>query len=1147
MVTSTMIMTWVAVLLIWNGVQQLRMSRNVCLFNLCIVGQILSFTMLIDYMHFQILSSFISKHIPIIRVASISSGFFLFVFLSIQFRLNYLSERHNFFLLKYEHGEAAKYAETRLKFVKRYYGNHFTTGTVLTATVSFYSDLGISWRAEVLFNEALKVFQKSSFLTSRTRAGRASEANVKLKLSNFYLLEGNFPEAERQSIDVIKNSRREHVGDMLITQALQISALISGAKGDHRKFVTDSASAKHAYQSWLDKQRRFQKLQDRMKRFGEVFISNSILFTLFLIFIPPILFPAFRTNGYAIFVVIYSSFSQLGDWFLRKLARRNLDQQESIIQYCSLLEQEGDLYRNLGDSERALEKYDEVLNKLYSLYINSTSKELIIAKNHLNKATILNSIEAIQLLSKNLSNDYEGFQEQALSSYNQAIKTYEEVNTQKKALIPIKSRIEHAVCLMDRSLVYARKVGIIVAQAEVAQDFERAKDLIGFHSKNYASKLIDLGSLYYSNGMYLRAKDFYAQAEEVLSKELRAALREKIKLHISMSFLNAAEGEVKNALERVKKSNELADRMFFQSISVVAEQHRLYVIKNNRLHTNVYATLVYKHFLESSVEVGLLVDFILQRKAVGLEVSAIQKSVISAASFASDETKQKLKVLEATRRELAHKTISEDNSMRESDIDSLYNARLSMEEELARSLPELDIENKMRVVNRDSVSHALPQNSVLVEIIIVDFIQFNRREGQNTHTKLKEPHYLACIIHSKQHEQDDSPGGTRLIDLGKVQAIDLLIENFRNAVTGEVSTNKRSLGKRDISIPELSQQYVTTVEEYTAGTQLRKQIFDPLARTFGNAVRIFFSPDGNLTQVPIEILPISNMKRLIDLYSISYLSSGRDILRTSASSSQRKGKSVVIADPNFDCAEGSHNQDSDENLNYLRSGRSLNLDSINLKRLEGTRQEGEIVAAILQSDLWTGDAALKERMFSHMQSPKVLHIATHGLFVANRSRAEERVNRKRNSAESLQHRENPLLNSCIALAGANCKSKGFIPRKDAGNGILTAEEACSLDLNGTDLVVLSACDTGRGDTLVGEGVFGLRRAFVISGADTLVMSLWKVPDKQTKELMISFYNQLLSGTDRVEALRNAQLEVRKNNPHPYFWGAFVCQGMSGKI
>ena len=104
-----------------------------------------------------------------------------------------------------------------------------------------------------------------------------------------------------------------------------------------------------------------------------------------------------------------------------------------------------------------------------------------------------------------------------------------------------------------------------------------------------------------------------------------------------------------------------------------------------------------------------------------------------------------------------------------------------------------------------------------------------------------------------------------------------------------------------------------------------------------------------------------------------------------------------------------------------------------------------------------------------------------------------------------------------------------------------------LDLLATELVVLSACETGLGQVQVGEGVFGLRRAFALAGAKTLMMSLWKVPDHETQQLMEYFYQGILKGRHRADALREAQLELKAAYPHPRYWGAFVCQGDPGPL
>jgi CHAT domain-containing protein len=139
------------------------------------------------------------------------------------------------------------------------------------------------------------------------------------------------------------------------------------------------------------------------------------------------------------------------------------------------------------------------------------------------------------------------------------------------------------------------------------------------------------------------------------------------------------------------------------------------------------------------------------------------------------------------------------------------------------------------------------------------------------------------------------------------------------------------------------------------------------------------------------------------------------------------------------------------------------------------------------------------------------------------------------------------LRSGLALAGVNTWLDGGTLPAEAEDGVLTAEDVTGLDLFDTDLVVLSACETGLGAVRAGEGVFGLRRAFQLAGARAVVMSLWKVPDEATHELMTEFYRNLLAGQPRADALRSAQLAMRARYPDPRYWGAFILQGDPGPL
>jgi CHAT domain-containing protein len=239
------------------------------------------------------------------------------------------------------------------------------------------------------------------------------------------------------------------------------------------------------------------------------------------------------------------------------------------------------------------------------------------------------------------------------------------------------------------------------------------------------------------------------------------------------------------------------------------------------------------------------------------------------------------------------------------------------------------------------------------------------------------------------------------------------------------------------------------------------------------------------------------------------------------------GQPLVLADPAFVLEESS--QVGTESKTRL--ARELSEGEVRFDPLPGTRDEGLQVAALLGVRPWLGPEVLESRLKACC-SPRLLHLATHGFFLDDRPGPASK---------------GPLLRSGLALAGA----QSFLQRRtlpaEAEDGLLTALDVMGMNLVATELVVLSACDTGRGEARSGDGVFGLRRAFAVAGARTLVMSLWSVPDEQTGELMVDFYRRALCGTPRAAALRQAQLALRERHPDPYFWGAFICQGDPGPL
>jgi CHAT domain-containing protein len=212
--------------------------------------------------------------------------------------------------------------------------------------------------------------------------------------------------------------------------------------------------------------------------------------------------------------------------------------------------------------------------------------------------------------------------------------------------------------------------------------------------------------------------------------------------------------------------------------------------------------------------------------------------------------------------------------------------------------------------------------------------------------------------------------------------------------------------------------------------------------------------------------------------------------------------------------------------------------------LPATSVEGQAIADLLRQntglglDYIAGAEASESRLKNLSGAPSILHLATHGYYCSGAGFADYE-----------QIAENPLLYTGLALSGANRAIAGELdPTVDLEDGILTSLEASGLDLYGTDLVVLSACQTGLGEVANGEGVYGLRRAFQLAGANSVIMSMFNIPDQSTVSLMEKFYSNWLSGDSKSTALRDASLAVinerrqSSGTAHPLFWGGFILVG-----
>jgi len=208
--------------------------------------------------------------------------------------------------------------------------------------------------------------------------------------------------------------------------------------------------------------------------------------------------------------------------------------------------------------------------------------------------------------------------------------------------------------------------------------------------------------------------------------------------------------------------------------------------------------------------------------------------------------------------------------------------------------------------------------------------------------------------------------------------------------------------------------------------------------------------------------------------------------------------------------------------------------------LPNTRVEIEVIDSIarlnnIESVQLLGKGA-NEKNIKNVESPNIIHIATHGFFLADKAQSDELYSVG----------DNPLMRSGLLFSGAEKYFDGkqilFTGSLEEEDGVLTALEVLNMNLANTDLVVLSACETALGEIKNGEGVYGLQRAFVIAGAKSILMSLWKVDDQTTKELMVLYYKNLFKGINKFDALTEAQKKLKEKYNNPYYWGAFIING-----
>ncbi len=452
----------------------------------------------------------------------------------------------------------------------------------------------------------------------------------------------------------------------------------------------------------------------------------------------------------------------------------------------------------------------------------------------------------------------------------------------------------------------------------------------------------------------------------------------------------------------------------------------------------------------------------------------------------------------------------------------------TLETELSRMCSDFIGGSASRYCGLDDVIRAIPDETMLCEYIVYQPYDFHLKARDIE--RFGEPRYAVFFL--------DRSGQLGMEDLGPAITIDSLVLAARQTIYSAAA---------DVYSP-----YAAEAERKLNETTRRlfDILFNPIMSRAAELTRLVVAPDGQLNLLPFEILPFPDGHYVVEDYRIGYISCGRDLVPNEREQQHSEGV-LLLADPDFDCwfqppgemLSGITSQDAEnsEETGYQPRPDEGCVEML-FSSMQASRDEVSNIASIIRAgtslsvQLVTGADASEASLKNLDFVPRILHLATHGFFCGK-------------NVDVVAVSDNPLLHSGLALAGANRKAAhANAPGSDLQDGILTALEVSAMNLYGTELTVLSACESGVGEVVEGEGLFGLRRAFQHAGCESIILSLWKVPDKATVTLITGFYERWLGGQSRIDALRGSSLELleltRKihGHGHPLIWGGFVLTG-----
>jgi CHAT domain-containing protein/Tfp pilus assembly protein PilF len=812
------------------------------------------------------------------------------------------------------------------------------------------------------------------------------------------------------------------------------------------------------------------------------------------------------------------------------------------LNYATSLANLGDLYRRRGEFFRAESMFDEALKiykesvgeqSAYSAAVMNNLGLLYYAKADLKRAEDLLR-QALKIREQLLRPNH---QDIAISLVNLAnclmkIGSLDEAEPLLQRALPIleQSRGSEdstvAQMLNDLGLLHYQRGYSL--QDQVAE-WQKAESLLqrslgiqgrifGKRSLQTMSSVINLALLYQSRGDLNKAEKLYDAFLEI-SEQSKSQTHPTIARGLeNLSAFYVAKGDIARALSAMSRALEIEEYNLNLTLNSGSEnQNRNYwlslyssTMANISLHT--------REAPDNQEAARLALTTVLRRK--GRVLDSITDSLSTLRERSGPTDKELLDELSTVRRQIAASvSAGPDNLNDKTQLENIARLEEKYQQLQARlSATSAEFRGQSEAVSSESIQQSIPKGAALIEF--VSYRPFNAK-AVNQEEKWGARHYIAYVLH------DDRK--IAWVDLGEALPIEDDIWDLRIALRNPAAKNVKLLARK-----------------------LDQKIMSPVRKLLNRIDWLFVSPDVSLQLLPFEALVDEQGRYLAEKYLFTYLTSGRDLKKFTVAIPSKQPP-VIVANPDFNwkAAQSKPSPSASPTLNPVSPGSRGPIYQL----LPATETEADQIGKFLARATHLRGSAASEAALKQLHGPSILHIATHGFFPGNIPWASTNpdiqgpqivkpsfinvlLDLPPSSKDGLEEIRS-LSRSGLVLAGANNPEN-----QNGDDGILTAFELGGLDLRGTKLVVLSACETGIGDVESGNGVYGLRRALVLAGAESLVMSLWKVDEKTTRDMMTAFYARLNAGEGTSKALRHVRLEMlrSKRYAHPYFWASFIQSG-----